>query len=207
VKILIIGIFRTGSTSLLYNISKQGYKPIFEPYNKNHFVNMKYKYPLSELNLYENLVVKSLTDQVHTDGINSVDMYVEFSRYFDNVILLSRRNREDHFISFLNSLYQIKNGKSSHLKYELNEKKIYNFHSNDFINECKIHINKQYEILNSISSILNIPITFYEDLYSINTELSYKILKNIIPDNIDISQLLKYLDVKNKYRITNRTII
>lgn len=205
-KILILGIFRTGSTSLLYGISKQGYEPIFEPYNKNHFVNRKYEYPLLELNNHSNTVIKCLTDQVY-GSMDSIDMYVEFSKHFDNIILLSRRNQQDHFLSFLNSHYQVKIGNNFHSKYSLDEFKLYNYHSDDFINESKIYINKQYQILNCISNILNIPITFYEDLYSNDKESSMKILKNILPTNIDISELSKYLDIKNKYRIANRTLI
>ncbi len=75
-RILIISLPRTGSTSLLYKLAKdKNLKPLFEPFDGSNRV----KY-----NGEDNVVVKTIISH-HSNNI-------KLSEEFDQVILLSRKN-------------------------------------------------------------------------------------------------------------------
>jgi len=147
--ILIIALPRTGSTSLLYNLSKErGYKPLFEPFdntNRVKYVNEK------------NIVVKTIICH-HPNNL-------ELSKYFDEIILLSRKNLleciESHSYQTYFSKTKNYNSNSPYF-YEEVPKEIYKLCYNDII---KWNIE-----LEELSNQLNIPITYYEDLYNENDE-------------------------------------
>ena len=207
-KILILGIYRTGSTSLQYGISEQGYTPIFEPYNPNRIYSKQYEFPMLELLGDDDIVVKCITDQIPNNVSNdSIEFYNNFINSFDVTILLSRRNKEDHFISFLHHLYHRLNNMDSHKKYEINMDLIYDYFTSDFIDKSKEHLFIQYDTIEKISSDTMIPITYYEDLYNSNKDIVLKTLSNFNLCNIDINKLSDYLNINKKYRVTKTTII
>lgn len=205
-KILIVGIYRTGSTSLLYGISKQGYTPIFEPYNTNHYISKKYKFPLQELYTQSNLVVKCLTDQT-LSNLPAVDMYEKFSKYFDYTVLLSRRDKEDHLLSQLNALYQRGLGKSCHIPYVLDQKRLHSIFSTVFIENSLNHLEQQYRILKELSYRIKVPIVYYEDIYSGNIDTTKLLMSSIFPSSLDFTKLTAELDTGKRYRILSKTLI
>lgn len=207
-KILILGIYRTGSTSLQYGISEQGYTPIFEPYNPNRIYRKQYEFPMLELLGDDDIVVKCITDQIPNNVSNdSIEFYNNFINSFDVTILLSRRNKEDHFISFLHQQYHRLNNMDSHKKYEINMDLIYDYFTSDFIDKSKEHLFIQYDTIEKISSDTMIPITYYEDLYNSDKDIVLKTLSNFNLCNIDINKLSDYLNINKKYRVTKTTII
>lgn len=204
-KILILGIYRSGTTSLQYGIAEQGYTPIFEPYNENRKHRKRYTYPMLELQDNSNIVVKCLTDQVPTPQ-SSVDFYTNFAKQFDNVILLSRLNREELFISFLYEQYHRLNNLDCHKKYKADLDFIYSYFSEDFINKSIEHTDIQYSIIEKVSANLSIPITYYENLYNSNNKQGLETLAGL-ELKLDIHKLANYLNTNKKYRITNSSLI
>jgi len=176
VKILIVSLPRTGSSQLLIDVSKKHQlKSIFEPYNIR-ILNNDRLYS-SEMN---DVAVKTIIGQTPKKIAYDVtcDNYVyeylkwlyNFIKDFDEVILLSRKNLIAciESISFL--MYNITNKDKDKNKnftynipyyYEAPPVEIYNFY--------KKEITAYDKIINIISKDLNIPITYYEDIYDLNS--------------------------------------
>jgi len=145
--ILIIALPRTGSTSLLYKLAKKNnLNPLFEPFDNTGRVNY---------NGEKNIVLKTIICH-HPNNF-------ELSKGFDEVILLSRKNilecAESH--AYQTYFSKTKNYNSNNeYYYEEVPSKIFQLCYNDII--------KWNEELNELSLKLNIPITYYEDLYDLN---------------------------------------
>ena len=164
-KILIISLPRTGSTTMLKTLGKKhDLKTIFEPFNsafkKQYNHNMK------------NVVVKTIIGQVPTtENITSyVEWIVEFSKHFDEVILLSRKNLVAciESISYLmNTLFK----KKSCMKklYNSNSEYFYEKPPDDVYQKYETYIIDANEKINKISELLGIPIIYYEDIYDLNS--------------------------------------
>lgn len=129
----------------------------------------------------------------------------EFSNFFDTTILLTRKNKKDHFKSFVNLYYKeiiLKKGEHSEYSYD------------DIPSELKTKLKSNenwFSILNGIetirqlSSSMNNPILYYEDLYY-NDGVNY--IKSKIP-NININSFKAALSNTKKLRKSNieKTII
>jgi hypothetical protein len=142
--ILIIALPRTGSTSLLNKLSKErGLKPLFEPFDNTDRV----KY-----NNEKNIVLKTII----CHHPNNIDLCKEF----DEIILLSRKNllecAESH-------AYQTHFSKTKN--YNSNKPYLYENIPSDIFELCYRDILKWSDDLEKLSSQLNIPITYYEDIY------------------------------------------
>ena len=156
-KILIIELPRTGSTSLLNEYSlKYNLKKIEEPFN------IKNLEKLNENNLNEdNIVLKTIIDQIPLHEINHINYWFNKSKEFDKIILLSRKdlNACAESLSFLD--YNKKYGFKYNEKYEWyltpNFKKWY---------EYLVRVNKDLLIL---GKLLNIETTYYEDVFDLNS--------------------------------------
>ena len=143
--ILIIALPRTGSTSLLYKIAKEKQmKPLFEPFDNSGRVQY-YK--------ESNNVVKTIICHHPNNS--------KLSKDFDEVILLSRKNliecAESH-------AYQTYFSKTKN--YNSNNSYLYEDIPSDIFKLCYNDIIKWNNDLQKLSFELNIPITFYEDLYN-----------------------------------------
>ncbi len=161
-KILIISLPRTGSTSLMNNLSKEyGLKPIFEPFTK--FDNPTY-------NGEDNVVVKTIICH-HPNNI-------ELIKQFDKIILLSRKNLKELLESHSYQTYFSKiNGYNSNNPY------VYTSPPDDVIKLCDLDINKWILDIQLLSDLTKIPITYYEDIFDINSKNRLRIkndLKSII---------------------------
>jgi hypothetical protein len=116
------------------------------------------------------------------DVINELDdniqFYTEFSKKFDKVILLSRKNLKECAESLAYMEKWVGNGYTSHNEYVWNETGLNIDGKYEFVKRQNIDLEK-------LSEILNIPITYYEDIFDINSNQRYR--KNI---KIDKSKLI-----------------
>jgi hypothetical protein len=156
-KILLITLPRTGSTSLLKNLSQQyNLKAISEPFN-NINGNFK-KYENFDWINIDNICVKTHIN--HKD----VTFYLEFIKFFDEVILLSRKDLKAcaESLSYANH-YQNFTEKYEWIKTPNLNKNI------KLVNEFDAELKK-------LSKLTNIKISYYEDLF--NMESMDKLRKN-----------------------------
>lgn len=146
-KVLIISLPRTGSTSLLYHIAKErNLRAFFEPFM------LKDTYYFD--NTMENIVVKTIIEQ-YSDNYN-------LAKNFDEVILLSRKNHKEHVESLSYLYYNIKKGYNSNKYYE------YKTPPRHYIIKANKRILEMNADLEVLSNQLNIPIQYYEDLFDEN---------------------------------------
>jgi hypothetical protein len=158
-KILIISLPRTGSTSLLKKISiENNLKPIGEPFNNTN--NNIEIYKNFDWNTENNFVVKTHINHM------SLDFYIDFVKLFDKIILLSRLNLK-----------------------ECAESLAYAAHYKDYASEYKWHktpnLEKNIQLVNSfseklieLSKLINVEISYYENIFDINS--TEKLRKNDI---------------------------
>jgi hypothetical protein len=142
--ILIIALPRTGSTSLLHKLAKEnGLTPLFEPFDGSGRV---------QYNGEKNVILKTIICH-HPNNF-------QLSKEFDRVILLSRKNilecAESH-------AYQTYFSKTKN--YNSNNPYYYEEVPSDIFELCYNDILKWNNDLNELAFKLNIPITYYEDIY------------------------------------------
>ena len=191
-KILIISPPRCGSTSLLNCICDvSGYNTINEPY---YIEKTEQVYPLE---IPTNSVVKMLSNQVPTQFGTSDDFIkyiLSIKSDYDRIILLNRRNKKQHLESWANWVVRYKRNDDTHMIWYADDikKELTNV---SYDRDLKYHVNRIYDIFN----ILSIPITFYEDLFGDDRQLSLNIIKQW-DLGIDVLQLNELLNPRNKYR-------
>lgn len=195
-KILIVGTSRSGTTSLLNGISKQGYSKFSEPYNPIR--EKRYPYPPNFLIDNHNICVKSLVGHISKGFDNPIDFHVDMSKHFDKVILLDRRDYHAHWLSYCNLIYKNEVlGVSPHTPWslkEINETIIQNLINNGWEDRFK----KEKVYIKEISNILELEIMYYEDLYSTRKEISTKTIQSM---NLMVNEesLMLELDPNKKY--------
>lgn len=172
-RILIIALPRTGSTSLLEKLSKQyNLKAVFEP-----FIGAS-RYAYSDT--LKNIVVKTMMYHLPPNSDNVIDGYIQLSSKFDEVILLSRRNLNECSESWAylqeHNQPKMKGGFHSQKHY------IWNPPADDKIQKALDFVVNLHSELEEIGKALNIPITYYEDIYDVNSDEKYR--KNIKNDII-----------------------
>ena len=198
-KILIISPPRAGSTSLLNNICLlTNSERIAEPYTnpKELITREPYPYPLE---LSKKCVVKMITFQV-PEQYGEPNQFLSFIKSihkdYDKIILLNRKNLQEHFESFINLRVRL-NKKSVHAPWYIDdiEKHKKNFHIENFV--------PYRNIIDEISNELKIPIVYYEDLYGKDRKKSLEIIKswNL---GINDNELNELLHPKFKYRKSDK---
>ena len=150
-KVLLITLPRTGSTSLLKTISKeQRLNSISEPFNN---VN-------GNLEKYKDYDWKNTNDICVKTHINHKDVtfYLEFIKFFDKVILLCRKdlNACAESLSYANH-YQNFTEKYEWIK------------TPNLNNNIKL-VNEFNKELEKLSKLINIDILYYEDLFNLESE-------------------------------------
>ena len=207
-KILIISPPRCGSTALLFNLkSTLEYNQTFqEPYlyktyNKAFTNNgiFEQEYPLK---LSNNSIVKTMTYQVASQYGNPKDFtsfISEWKTEFDKIILLSRKDKHEHFVSWVNLVERQKAGISVHQKWNISqiESKLKNYN----YSELKQH---RYAI-EELSKLFNLPITYYEDLYGEDRIQSLEVITKWGLD-LDINKLNELSNPRYKLK-QNKNII
>ena len=174
-KILIISLPRTGSTSLMKQIAKKDrLRGVFEPFGVTNTNKPNFDY-----DKIDDIVVKTMIFDVIDPTADNIQFYTEFSKKFNKVILLSRRNLRDcaESLAYLEK-YGGKNG------YKLDSPYVWN--------ETGLNIDGKYEFLlrqnmdlENLSQVLKIPIIYYEDIFDVNSNERYR--KNV---KIDKSKLI-----------------
>lgn len=162
---LIISLPRTGSSSLLEKISKEkNLKYVFEPFDGTN------RWIYSEND--DDVAVKTLIFDKPDNWKTNIDFYLDLSKQFNEIILLSRKNLKEcaeswAYYRFIKDL----TGKS------LMEKYHWEMTSNfDQIYEKIITWDRE---LKTLSEKLNIPITYYEDIFDTSSQERYR--SNISP--------------------------
>lgn len=146
-KVLIIALPRTGSTSLLRKIAEdRNLIEIFEPF----VPNSRFLYT-SDM---KNIVVKTIIRQ-HPDNLR-------LAGEFDEIILLSRKDFKQHAES-LSFFYENKNK-----GYQSNDSYIYKNPSPKKLLIAQKRILAMNSELNFLSKRLKVPITYYEDIFDPN---------------------------------------
>jgi hypothetical protein len=150
-KILLITLPRTGSTSLLKKISEEeNLIPISEPFNDINGNFKKYKNYNWENE--DNICVKKHIN--HKD----IPFYLDFMKFFNKVILLSRKdlNACAESLSYANHFQNFTE------KYEWTN-------TPNLKHNIKL-INEYNEKLEKLSKLIDINISYYENLFDINSE-------------------------------------
>jgi hypothetical protein len=150
-KILLITLPRTGSTSLLKNLSEQYHlKAISEPFNPS----------TKNLEQYENFDWNTANEICVKTHINHKDIlfYSNFVKLFDRIILVSRKDLKlcAESLSYANYFGNFNE------KYEW-------INTPNLIDNIKL-VKKFDTDLKKLSELINIDILYYEDLFDINSE-------------------------------------
>jgi len=203
-KVLIIGVPRSGTTSLVESFRYNGFKTSNEPHWQSKLAevsNFDYIYNLTksvDRKLYPKLAVKVTNSQY--DGYPSTDQS-QISTYFkslvslfDKTILLDRLDFEDHFISYCNLLGKHEDNWSAYDSY-LEE-------NVDIDDEHRETLQKDKQQLRYISEVLNLPIYYYEDIYYGDPKKVFE--KEKIPFS---EEQLKFLNPINRQRKVSKSII
>lgn len=192
-RILIISPPRSGSSNLMHGLGfVLNYETISEPFNREVRVNTLYQWPFE---LPKNVVVKIISNEKSNNYKSRIEFLDDFIENFDKIILLSRRNTQEHFESYLNLRNKLGKGVGvAHSPWVKDELK--NFKHNFTYD---VHLKHYVDKVNELNEKLNIPITYYEDLYSHDRNLSKSIIKNF---NIecDVEKLNNFLHPKFRYR-------
>lgn len=201
-KILIIGLPRCGTTALAKGLSEScNLKKFLEPWNiSKHYTTFPYPYDFGE-----NCIVKTLIEQIPVEvkDLNFLEYYNRLSNDFDKIILLGRKNLEDVTISYTYQLIEERNN-SNRIPQDWQKPYIPDIEEKELKWNRPI-INKKNELLGKLSKDLQVPITWYEDLFSGNPKYVNSFLDNLDID-IDRNKLYLFLDPKNKLRKTNSII-
>ena len=198
-KVLIIAMPRCGSTTLMKGLSKLYNCPyITEPWTENRIPS---KLPFS-FTLPDKVVVKSMA--VHSPDdykLGSLSAHIELAKNFDHTVLLGRLEKKAQIESFSHAVENFTDSAQWHSKYR--------FTNNTNTTKYEVYselYDKSIELLTILSNSLNIPITWYEHLYS-NVEEKVKSCLNLPNLNITFNDIQEYVDNKNKYRQDNISII
>jgi hypothetical protein len=150
-KILLITLPRTGSTSLLIKTTNE-YKltQISEPFNEINGNLEKYKD-------YDWENEKDICVKTHINH-KDVTFYLEFIKFFDKVVLLSRRDLS----ACAESL--------AYANYFKNFTEKYEWISTPNLNENVKLVKEFNEKLEKLSKLINTKILYYEDLFDLESE-------------------------------------
>ena len=162
-KILIISLPRTGSTSLLYKLGEEKkLQIIFEPWDGSE----RFKYNSN----MDNCCLKTMIFQ--SPESNYLKYHEKLHKEFDEVILLSRKNLKECSESWAYLKH--------HNHKDFDSTKPYVWKTPPNIEKHADDIYKWNEDLIQLSKSLNVDITYYEDIFDENSDERYR--KNIILD-------------------------
>jgi len=150
--ILIISSIRCGGHYFMTQLADTyNLRPVHEP---------KKLKSIDEFNKkgFNGVCVKILTD-FPTEDILKI---VEYSKKFDYVFLLNRRNSEEQFKSIY-VVYQVTQKITANWSWDIEYEKLHNYKSKEI--EYKQWIEDKSNALNNISELLGIEVLYYEDLY------------------------------------------
>lgn len=197
-RILIIGTPRSGTSTLMRALSSStGYKQYIEPWNPTIKQEMlPYPYDWND-----DIVVKTIVWDIPENYCqyesNSV-FYKELVKDFDRVVILGRKSREDLLFSFayqrnLDELHNYTRPPGSWLfPYHLDPRKIN-------LEPYRKEVERVCNSLLEVSKDLDIPITWYEDLYCDNVDYINQFLDNLNID-LDRQEFFERVNTSNRQR-------
>ena len=204
-KILILSSGRAGSSTLAASLkhSIKNVKGYFEPFNPQHgFIkdSESFEKHMSEIHKQSSdkiIISKEIIPSILHHS-KSVDLLIHransYSKCFDRVILLARKDQQKAIESFS---YAILTNKW-HDKYSLNNLDTI---SENILNEAEDRIKVSNKVLELISFKWKSPIIYYEDLFSENKNFKLNFLKIYNLDHlVDKNIFFNFIDSKNKYR-------
>lgn len=156
--ILIIALPRTGSSELVRRLStKHKLKKVFEPFNPSA--------GLPPIDDFKNIALKTIIFHLpyYVNEKDRINWLIELTSKFDEVLLLTRRNLIDCAESWSYLMW-----KEKEKSFKSNQSYLWEKTPN-YDEELK-NILKWDEELKVISNTLNIPITYYEDIYDSNDD-------------------------------------
>jgi len=164
-RILIISVPRSGSTSLMKILSdKNKLTPVLEPFSyRNPKENILSNEYIRNIVYDDNIVLKTLIgqDDKVEKSINwdyCKNFLINLSKTFNETILLSRKDTKAQIESHAYACYSESSWINS---YDWIETPNYDVSKN--------YIDKSNNLLNEISKELKIPITWYEDIFDLNS--------------------------------------
>jgi hypothetical protein len=169
-KIIIISLPRTGSSQLLFDTSNQyNLKPIFEPFSYSN-INTKL-YNVNDTNIVVKTIIGQTPKKIKFD-INDnrfIDEYLkwicDFVKDFDKIILLSRKD----LTACVESLSFLIHTNYKNNQFRANQSYYYKRPPDELFYKCETQIILSDKIMNILTNDLNIPITYYEDIYDLNS--------------------------------------
>lgn len=174
-KTLIINLPRTGSTSLHTRlVSEQKAIGVFNPFDGTERTKILWD---------KNIVVKSGIPYPPDMDLNErIQFYMDLIPKFDKVILLSRKDNYDHLLSYMHFLLNnTEEAFKSSLKGDFskfNSQAKYVLDEENFTEELREEAQTDIRLWNKALSILSkkfdIPITYYEDIFDINSKDRYR---------------------------------
>jgi hypothetical protein len=205
VKILIVGIARSGTTSLLKGIESQGFYGISEPYNE--WIRSELSYPLEELDKYDKIVVKNnLGQKPKNYKGTSVDFVKEFSKLFDKLIFLDRSNFDEHYESVINLWYKSHVQKQPVMSTWISEDIPNLFRAGFAMGGGRQRLQKEKHELKQLANDLKCDITYYEELYSNDIHIVNQIISDWkLP--LNNNELRIYLDPIHKLKKDKKTLL
>lgn len=164
-KILIISLPRTGSTSLLHKIAvERNLEPIYEPFNHRH-TNISYNQNI------KNVVVKSIINQKPPDVSydDGLTWLFKFANEFDEVILLSRKDLRKCAESYAYMCHHYETRGFRHFEE-------YRWEPTPNLSQMQEEIEIMHSEIEELSLSLKVPITYYENIY--DEKSSHRLRKN-----------------------------
>ncbi len=152
-RILVLSLPRTGSTSFAKKLANEyNLSIVFEPFAPsaalfNKIKNFKTDYTLDDV------VVKTLINDEY-----DINWFINFSKEFDKVYLLSRYN-----LKKCSESWAYLNYKRSEIGFDFETE--YYWEKTPNYDYCKSQIDRWDSILKKLSIELNIPIVYYEDIF------------------------------------------
>jgi len=150
-KILIIALGRTGSTSLLFKLAeKHKLTVIMEPQKKNEYREDE-----------DNIIIKTLLWQV-PEGENEYTWFRKLIPKFDKVVLLTRKDLKSLTESLSFYRHRKNSGFFSNIPYLWEKTSNYD--------EIECMVNEYNKKLFELGNEMNIEISYYEDLFDLNSK-------------------------------------
>ena len=191
-RILIVGTARSGTTNLSKALKYTfGLQKLGEPWNQD--INEYKLGPGAEPFPYPDgikpySIVKTLIQHLPISwNKGHIEFYNDITKYFDKTIILTRRNLLDMAMSF----EKAKEIGHWHTEYVVEDESKYNL-------DIKFHKFCQ-NLLEQVADTLNLPITWYEELYSGDRQLFEKEVNKWELD-IDIDYFSKYFNPEDRLR-------
>lgn len=188
-KIQIIGPPRSGTTCLYFSLlgSIKYTMGIFEPLNPGWNYDLtsfsKLEHHVKVINNHQTVLIEKNIVGANNFGL---DFYKTYLKNFDRIILLGRKDIEDQAKSYKYS----STTDNWHLPYSLPK---------DNYKDMIPILQSQNKLISQLSNYLEVPIVYYEDLYSNNKTYLNNFLK-YYKINLDSPQNF-YNKMNNKYRL------